>query len=112
MALPAGVRRRRTQAVGELIKKDELESAVEARRELGPEYEDAVLDSFVEKVERRLEERLKAAPTKDGPPTLAVPLGSLGLAIPLLGVAGGTAGLAGEDEGAAAPAGETQAVVR
>lgn len=81
--------------MGDLVKKDELESAVEARRELGPEYEDAVLDSFVEKVERRMEERLTAAPAKNSPPTLAVPLGSLGLAIPLLGVAGGTAGLAG-----------------
>jgi hypothetical protein len=81
--------------MGDLIKKDELESAVEARRELGPEYEDDLVDSFVEKVERRLEERLKAAPRKVGPPALAVPLGSLGLAIPLLGVAGGTAGLPG-----------------
>ncbi|MEX2103615.1 MAG: hypothetical protein WD805_06590 [Gaiellaceae bacterium] len=83
--------------MGDLIKKDELESAVEARRELGPEYEDALLDSFVEKVEHRLEERLKAAPAKNGAPApaLAVPLGSLGLAIPLLGIAGGTAGLAG-----------------
>jgi hypothetical protein len=81
--------------MGDLVKKDELESAVEARRELGPEYEDTLVDSFVEKVERRLEERLKAAPAKDSPPALAVPLGSLGLAIPLLGIAGGTAGLAG-----------------
>ena len=81
--------------MGDLIRKDELESAVETRRELGHEYEDAVLDSFVEKVERRLEERLKAAPAKDGPPALAVPLGSLGISIPLLGIAGGTAGLAG-----------------
>jgi hypothetical protein len=81
--------------MGDLIRKDELESAVEAQRELGPQYEDAVLDSFVEKVERRLEERLKAEPRKAAPPALAVPLGSLGLAIPLLGIAGGTAGLAG-----------------
>ena len=81
--------------MSDLIRKDEVESAVEARRELGAEYEDSVLDSFVEKVERRLEERLKAVPRKAGPPALAVPLGSLGLAIPLLGIAGGTAGLSG-----------------
>jgi hypothetical protein len=80
---------------GELIPREDVVSALEARRELGAEYEDAVVDAFVEKVERRLEQRLKSAPRRHGPPALAVPLGSLGLAIPLLGVAGGTAGLAG-----------------
>lgn len=46
--------------------KKELDAALDARRELGPEYEAALVDSFVEKVEtqvrRRLaEERLSAA---------------------------------------------------
>ncbi|MEU9375568.1 hypothetical protein AB0D94_17550 [Streptomyces sp. NPDC048255] len=46
--------------------KKELDATLEARRELGPEYEAALVDSFVEKVDtqvrRRLaEERLSAA---------------------------------------------------
>ncbi|WP_411106897.1 hypothetical protein [Streptomyces sp. cmx-4-9] len=46
--------------------KKELDAALDARRELGPEYESALVDSFVEKVDtqvrRRLaEERLAAA---------------------------------------------------
>ena len=73
----------------EIVQRDEVSSALEARRELGPEYEDAVVDPFVDKIERRLEELL------DDPIRLAVPFGSLGLAIFLLGIAGGTAGLAG-----------------
>jgi hypothetical protein len=79
----------------EIVPRDELSSALAARRELGPEYEDAVVDAFVDKVERRLEERMKHPARHAEPPMLAVPLGSLGLAIPLVGVAGGTAGLAG-----------------
>jgi hypothetical protein len=79
----------------ELVQREELSSALAARRELGPDYEDALVEAFVDKVERRLEERMKTAPRRHEPSGLAVPLGSLGLAIPLLGVAGGTAGLAG-----------------
>lgn len=84
----------RTGPVSELIRKDELASAVEARRELGPEYEDEVLNAFLEKVEQRLDARPKAV--SRGPERgLAVPLGSLGIAIPLVGAAGSVAGLAG-----------------
>ena len=79
----------------EIVPRDEVSSALEARRELGPEYEDAVVDAFVDKVERRLEERMKHPARTGDPIPLAVPLGSLALAIPLLGIAGGTAGLAG-----------------
>jgi hypothetical protein len=87
---------RKTPLVAEdVIRKDELASALEARRELGPDYEDAIVEAFVEKVERRLDKRLKDAPGEGEPPAIVVPLASLGLAIPLLGIAGGTGGLAG-----------------
>jgi hypothetical protein len=79
----------------DIVPREEASAALAARRELGPDYEDAVVDAFVDKVERRLEERMKHPARRDDPPHLAVPLGSLALAIPLLGVAGGTAGLAG-----------------
>jgi hypothetical protein len=78
----------------EVLQRDEAGSALAARRELGPEYEDAIVEAFVEKVERRLEARTKHAPQGDSY-AIAVPLGSLGIAVPLLGVAGGTAGFAG-----------------
>lgn len=41
---------------------DELKAAVSARRDLGPEFEDAVVDSFLDKmgqeIDRRVDERL------------------------------------------------------
>lgn len=38
----------------------DLRAAAEAHRELGPEYGDAVVDSFLEKVEARLDARMQA----------------------------------------------------
>jgi hypothetical protein len=38
----------------------DVRAAAEVHRELGPEYNDAVVDSFLEKVEARLDERLNA----------------------------------------------------
>ncbi|MFD9333461.1 hypothetical protein ACFWBF_03455 [Streptomyces sp. NPDC060028] len=38
--------------------KKELDAALDARRELGPEYESALVDSFVEKVDTQLRRRL------------------------------------------------------
>jgi hypothetical protein len=39
------------------VPKDELEAAIEARKELGAEMEPALIDGFVERIERRLAER-------------------------------------------------------
>jgi hypothetical protein len=45
---------------------DELRAAVSARRDLGPDFEDAIVESFLDKmgkeVDRRVDERLAAAP--------------------------------------------------
>jgi hypothetical protein len=38
----------------------DLRAAAEAHQELGPEYSDAVVDSFLEKIETQLEERVNA----------------------------------------------------
>ncbi|MEU0567522.1 hypothetical protein ABZ297_19345 [Nonomuraea sp. NPDC005983] len=47
---------------------DELRAAVSARRDLGPEFEDAIVDSFLDKmgkeVDRRVDERLVAVKGK------------------------------------------------
>ncbi|MFD9729997.1 hypothetical protein [Streptomyces sp. NPDC059072] len=96
-------------AHGQELKK-ELDATLDARRELGPEYEAALVDSFVEKVDtqvrRRLaEERLLSA-RGGGGPTAALGDGNFGerfgfaivtlvLAVPLSAIAAAQAHLPG-----------------
>jgi hypothetical protein len=82
--------------------RDELEAAIEARRELGLEREPELVAGFLDRIDRELDRRIderiaKRAParTKGREPLLPVTFVSLGVAIPLLGIAGGIAGLAG-----------------
>jgi hypothetical protein len=42
----------------------ELEATVAARRELGPEHEQELVDAFLERIDRRLAERTQRAPSK------------------------------------------------
>ena len=42
------------------VSSQDLRAAAEAHRELGPEYSDAVVDSFMAKLEARLDERVNA----------------------------------------------------
>jgi hypothetical protein len=86
---------------GEVLRRDELETALEARRELGPEYEDEVLTAFLDKVERRLVERRSSAQEsakalkqrRDHQRELI--LGAMGISVPLFIVAAIFVGLAG-----------------
>ena len=78
--------------------KDELEAAIEARKELGEEMEPAIIDGFVERIERRLAERgtdseraLKAK--REHQKELI--LGAMGISVPLLLFAGIFTGLYG-----------------
>ena len=41
---------------------DELRAALEARRELGPEHEGEVVDAFLDRVERSLQQRVADLP--------------------------------------------------
>ena len=75
----------------DVVRRDEVQSAVEARRELGPDYEDHIVDALVDKIERRLAER---QPSGFDPRMLPIALGSLGLAIPLTAIAASNVGLA------------------
>jgi hypothetical protein len=80
--------------MGEVVRRDEAQSALEARRELGPEYEDQVVDALVEKIEQRLDRRdSELKRRRDHQKELI--LGSMGISIPLLGIAAVFAGLAG-----------------
>ena len=42
------------------VSAQDLRAAAEAHQELGPEYSDAIIDSFLEKIEARLDERVNA----------------------------------------------------
>ncbi|MFB7467661.1 hypothetical protein ACFCZ1_29910 [Streptomyces sp. NPDC056224] len=89
--------------------KKELDATLDARRELGPEYEAALVDSFVEKVDTQLrrrlaEDRLSAARGPAGPSAPAegnfgerfgFAVVTLVLAIPLSAIAAAQAHLSG-----------------
>lgn len=72
--------------------RDELQAAIAARRELGAELEPQVIDGFVERIEKRIDERAQELSPR---PQTRLALGSLVFAIPSLGIAGGIAGLPG-----------------
>jgi hypothetical protein len=77
----------------------ELEATIRAHQE-APELEPQLVERFVDhletEIDRRVDQRLaqQRRPARSGSITPMV-LGSLGIAIPLMGVAGGTAGAAG-----------------
>jgi hypothetical protein len=80
------------------VPREELEAAIEARKELGAELEPAIIDGFVERIERRLAERgtesersLKAR--RDHQKELI--LGAMGISVPLFAIAAIFTGLAG-----------------
>jgi len=79
------------------LDRQDLESALEARRELGPEYDPHVIDSLLDKIDARIDARLKEhEPPPRRPIPLILPLGSLGIGIGATGAAlGPTNGGAG-----------------
>ena len=83
------------------VSRSELQAAVEARRELGQDYEPALIDSFLDKVDRAVTERAEAQVRARGRPSpgdgqgFVVALVSLGVSIPVTAIAGGTADLPG-----------------
>ena len=84
--------------MSERVPRDELEAAIEARKELGAELEPAVIDSFVERIERRLVERSDESDRalkqrRDHQKEMI--LGAMGISVPLLALAAIFAGLAG-----------------
>jgi hypothetical protein len=99
-------------SVAEESSRDDVAAAIGARRELGPDYEDAVIDSFVARLDRQIAERVDqqvaervggrvdppaaqpAAETKDSS-AFVVSLVSLGAGIPITAVSSSEAGVAG-----------------
>jgi GTPase Era involved in 16S rRNA processing len=76
----------------------EVHAALAARKELGPEMEPAVVDAFVERIERRLAERgtdAEQALWRKREHQKEMVLGAMGISIPLLAIAAVFTGLAG-----------------
>jgi hypothetical protein len=71
--------------------REELEAAIEARRELGEELEPLVVDGFVERIQKRIEARAGELAQARRPATrypdwsaFALAICSLGIAIPIV----------------------------
>jgi hypothetical protein len=81
--------------------RDELQATLAARRELGPEHDDALVAGFLERIEdeidRRVDERVRRAmpaPRRQRHGSVVNPA-NLALSIPIVAVAGGIGGVAG-----------------
>jgi len=87
------------------LPRDEMQAAIDARRELGPEMEPAVIDAFVDRMERAIDARVDARLGQqvgaravrprgggDGLAGVLLPVASLGAAIPLTAIAATTVG--------------------
>jgi VIT1/CCC1 family predicted Fe2+/Mn2+ transporter len=82
----------------EVVQREELEAAIAARRELGEEMEPAVIDAFVERIERRLGERnvsSEKALKQRREHQKEMILGAMGISVPLFLFAAIFTGLAG-----------------
>jgi hypothetical protein len=81
--------------------RDEAEATLHARQEVGSELEPQLVDRFADRVEEEIERRAQELSRQrrrnpgHSAPMIPMGLGSLGIAIPLMGIAGGTAGLPG-----------------
>ncbi|MDA8439790.1 MAG: hypothetical protein M0Z51_13155 [Propionibacterium sp.] len=83
------------------LPREDFEAALAARKELGADYEPALVDSFVEKVEAALvargqqRQQLQPAPTAAVPPggRVAVAIVSVVMGIPLTAITLGTGSL-------------------
>lgn len=89
---------RKIATVSELVPKEELTAAIEARKEVGAELEPAVVDAFVARIEQRLADRTEETERslkRKREHQKEMVLGAMGISIPLLAIAAIFTGLAG-----------------
>src|SRR5262245_66646046 len=90
-ALDRPARRGHNRAMSEpTVQRDELQSSIEARKELGAELEPALVDAYVERIEQRLlqrDEQSERALKKKRDHQKEMVLGSMALGIPLMVIA-------------------------
>ena len=78
----------------------DLEATIEARRELGREHETALVEAFLDRMEKRLAERQPATPSRRERDdargqAFVLALASFGCGIPITAIAAGSEGLPG-----------------
>jgi hypothetical protein len=98
MAVRRSICRAYNRGVSEIVRRDELQAAIEARKELGAELEPALIDSFVERIERRLSEGAEESERslkRKREHQKELVLGAMGISVPLLAIAAIFTGLAG-----------------
>jgi hypothetical protein len=95
---PLGGDRTISRVSEELVRREEVQAAIEARKELGADLEPQVIDAFVERIEQRLasrqvtsEQSLKQR--RDHQREMV--LGAMGISVPLLLIAAIFTGLSG-----------------
>ncbi len=82
-----------------IVDREDAHAALAARQEVGEALEPQIVDAFAERVEKRLEERLKAETARRQPTedergmSFVVALVSLGCGIPITAIALGNGGL-------------------
>ena len=80
------------------VDREEIQAAIEARKELGAELEPAVIDAFVARIEKSMvkrdDQREKALKRRRDHQKEMV-LGAMGISIPLMAIAAIFTGLAG-----------------
>lgn len=83
----------------DVVRREEVRSTLEARRELGADYEEALVESFAQRIEQRLDRTqrkpVQAKKDDDSSQRFVLAIVSLGCAIPITGIALGAGGLAG-----------------
>jgi hypothetical protein len=95
---PRGPVRRIEGVTEDVVPKDELQAAIEARKELGAEMEPALIDAFVERIERRLAQRegeTERLLKQKREHQKEMVLGAMGISIPLFALAAIFTGIAG-----------------
>lgn len=85
--------------------RQDMRATLEARRDLGPEYETALIESFVSRLDVTITQRVRAEmhaagvggtpPRKAGNSSIPIALASMGMGIPLTAIAASEAGSAG-----------------
>jgi hypothetical protein len=82
----------------DLVPRDELRATIEARKELGDDMEPALVDAFVERIEKRIAERQgesEQSLRRKREHQKEMVLGAMALSIPLFAMAAIFTGLAG-----------------
>ena len=82
----------------DLVPRDELQAAISARKELGDDMEPALVDAFVERIEKRIAERQgesEQSLRRKREHQKEMVLASMALSIPLLAIAAIFTGLQG-----------------